>query len=202
MIVNVAGIRSYKIDGGIYPSVSACLDLISARHYLPDEEHLDRGTRLHHWTAETLAGRPPELLDYSSQIEYEIYVVPLVEWFKRHQAVFYTVESVIKSDKRRIAGKPDVTCTFILEVCRHPWIIDLKFAETILERYEFQLHGYRLFDDLLGFRMGILQMPRNGKIKFVEVHHDSNKTSLVASAATLLHWQTARSSRDLTEVTE
>ncbi len=200
MIVNVAGIRSYKVVGGIFPSVSACLDLISSKRFLPDEEHLERGIRLHRFTTEALSGHPIELHD-EFQIEYEHYVTPVLDWFKRVQAVIYSVETVYTSGSRCMAGRPDVVCSLLVDggSNRCPWIIDLKFAESLIERYEFQLHGYRLFDDLRGYRMGILQMPRSGKLKFMEVHHDSNKTTLVASAATLLHWQVARAARDLTD---
>lgn len=198
MIVHVGGVRCYQVAGGIYPSVSACLDLIHAQRYLPDGEHLERGTRLHYWTTEALAGRPVEVLD-EFQIEYEHNVTPVLDWFKKMQAVIHSVETVGVSSARRIAGRPDVTCSLVETLNRHHWIIDLKFCESLIERYEFQLHGYRLFDDLRGYRMGILQMSRNGRLRFVEVHHDSNKTSLVASAACLLHWQSARAARDLTE---
>lgn len=191
-IVIVGGVRSYKLGGSYYASVSACLDTISAKRFLPDEEYLDRGTRLHEWTTTALIGGEPNVPgDY--EIEYEQCVVPALNWFKRHHAVIQSVETVSVSSLYRMAGRPDVVCQIV-----DNWIIDLKFAEAVLERYEFQLHGYRMADRMKGHRMGILQIPRNGVPKLHEVKYDSNKETLIASAANLLRWQIARAALDLT----
>lgn len=194
MIVSVGGIRCYKLNGQLYSSASACLDFINDKGFLPDDVHLERGTRLHLWTTDSLSHRPLCLSD-EEKAEYEEQVVPVLQWFKRMKVRVHAVETQICNEAYRLAGRADIDCT----IANSRFIIDLKFAESIIERYHFQLHAYRMGDGYTGCRMGILQKPRNGGPKFVEVPFDHNKVILISSAANLLRWRIAKMPRDLTE---
>jgi len=202
---DIGGIRSYRLQTGTYASVSACLDHISAKRFLPDQEHLRRGEVLHEWTTWALMGvpyNPPEGFDIK---DFDLYVNPVLQFFVEHHAQFSYVEETLHDVQYKIAGTPDLACSmtgfskFNVANHRENWIIDLKFAEALIERYDFQLHGYRLMEPLRGRRMGLLQVNRAGERNFVEVQFDSNKTTLMASAANVLRWQMSKAARDLTE---
>lgn len=193
MITYVDGIRCYKLESGLYASVSACLDLLSQKNFLPDAVYLDRGTRLHKLTTDCLDQMPVDLnSEGSSPEEFEGYVQPALEWFWRHDAKIIGVERKALNKAYRMAGRIDVVCELYIDGVRCLWVIDLKFAESLAERYRFQLHGYRMMDGYQGARMGLLQVTRSGHVNFVPVDYDSNKTTLIASAANILRWQIAK----------
>ena len=192
-IVSIGGLRSYRLRTGDFASVSACLDYISAKRFLPDQEHLDRGTVLHDWATASLNGESFDPPDGYGPDEYELYIAPVLNFFESPGARLISANAVHKSLHYRIAGRPDITCVLASDY----WIIDLKFCERLIERYDFQLHGYRAMDGLHGYRMGLLQVNRAGKRHFAEVPYDSNKSALIHSAANILRWQMNRAGRDL-----
>lgn len=181
--VEIDGRRWYRVaDGTLYPSASSVLDILFPmnRGFIP-EDALARGTLCHAEMAKALVSLVQGTI-YQVHPEEETAkrVAGALDWLAKSKMEILAVES--PTSYFHIGMTPDMLGGI------HPTgyhVVDWKFAESVEERYYYQLELYMKAE---GADSGtILQVTRKGEVFPHSVTSDPERMELIKSAINVRH---------------
>ena len=177
------GIRCYKIDGKLYPSVSAALDLLyPLSGKWVDQASMDRGTLCHAWMAKWLLNRDTKL---PKDKELRDRFRRASEWIEKDGCATVKVEATFVHPVHRYAGTIDRYATDHHGI----YVDDFKFAEALGERYEMQVLAYKAMVDADTARL--IQVPAEGPVRVITVKPNPRLWSAFISAVNVLNFRLA-----------
>lgn len=187
-LVEINGKRMYEVDGKVCPSASSVLDVLFPMSTgFISEEALVRGSRCHAMTAEVLvkiATTGKNSSDWPGEEEDGARARQAVEYVKEHVSEIIAVESPMHF--MGIGMTPDLIG---IKKSGKTVVFDHKFAESISERYAFQLE---LYCRAAGADEGcLIQVTRKGaKPNIHKIELDDRRWMLIRSAINVvLHLQ-------------
>jgi hypothetical protein len=184
IVEDYKGVRCYRENGTIYPSVHAVLNvLLPSDPAWMDDVALETGRECHAVMASYLLGRPHPCFG-----EVEFRTDAAKKWITQHGIeVFKQLTECSCHSKYGFAGTPDAALRLTDGT---PYLIDWKFAEaiTLVNRIQVET-AYTRFEEYKGFRPMIVQVTKSGAVMVHKLKVNHHHWPAFLSAANILNWR-------------